>query len=201
PKVERNDGERAELSLFQWTVVRHQQGGGLARNQNEGAGLRRRHTDLVRLVHLRHGELVIGLFIELPTVIEEELHDRTLVDRAIAGGRNDDHVGPAIAVNVAEGGARGVLPPADDEHVLVRDAKSRIGPLGLDVAPADRLADVDARVKVVFGSFDRAVTWQDEVGFQIAELAQAGEDVGRAEVDAARITDDAARHDEIAEGD
>jgi len=51
-----------------------------------------------------------------------------------------------------------VLPPADDEHILLGDAKPRIGSLGLDEAPADRLADVNARVKVVRGPFDGAMT-------------------------------------------
>ena len=122
----------------------------------------------MRLIDLRHGNLGIRLVAELPVAVEEELHDRALRRRPFAGGRHDDHVRLAVAVDVAEGGTGRVLSPADDEHVLLRDAEARVGLLRLDEAPADRLTDVDTGVEVVLRPLDRAVAGQDEIDLQVA---------------------------------
>jgi hypothetical protein len=42
---------------------------------------------------------------------------------------------------------------------------------------------------------------QDVINFQFVQLSQAAQGIGGAEVDAAGVTQHAARHDEIAEGD
>src|SRR5262249_7551794 len=101
----------------------------------------------------------------------------------------------------AEGGASRVVAPADDEDVLLRDTEARIGPLRFDEAPTHGLADVDAGVQIIGGPFDRAVAGEDVIDLEIAQLRQTSENVAGAEVDAARIAEHAARHDEIAERD
>src|SRR5262249_20456455 len=128
-------------------------------------------------------------------LIEEELDDR-----AIAVGADDGDIRLTVAVDVAEGGTGRTVAPADDDDVLLRDAKTRIGACRLDEAPADRLADIDARLKIVARPLDGAVARQDVIDLQIVQLLQAGEDIGGAEVDAAGVAEHAPGHDEIAEG-
>jgi hypothetical protein len=53
--------------------------------------------------------------------------------------------------------------PAGDEDVLLSDAEARIGPLRFDEASTHGLADVDAGLKVIGGSLDRAVAREDVI--------------------------------------
>src|SRR5262249_47182663 len=118
-----------------------------------------------------------------------------------AGRRHDDDVRPAVAVDVAEGSGRGADVPGGHDDVLLADAKVRVRPLRRNQAPTAGAGHLDAGVQRIRRTADSAVAGQHHVGLQGLQLPQAAEHVAGAEVDAARVAQHAARHDQVAEGE
>jgi hypothetical protein len=159
--------ERDDPVLRQFRT-RDEQGGRCPADEEVGdAPLRRgEDADLARPGQLRQRDFVVGLVVEPAPFVEEDLEQRPLT-----GARDDDDIGPAVAVDVAEGGRGGADVPRGHDYVLPRDAEVQARPLRLDQAPAARDAHLDAGAQRVRRAAGGAVAGQHHVGPQRLQLA------------------------------